>query len=101
MAQCLGGHQGPVIASTDYVSEQAEKIRAVLPQDDYYVLGTDGFGRSDTRENLRRFFEVNSQHVTYTALYGLYKQGKFSKEELLKARDHLNIDPLRANPARS
>ncbi len=100
VAQCLGGHQGPVVASTDYVSSQAEKIRAVLPQDDYYVLGTDGFGRSDTRENLRRFFEVDSRHVTYTALYGLYKRDKFSEEDLLKARKHLEIDPARTNPAR-
>ncbi|MFT5140953.1 MAG: pyruvate dehydrogenase E1 component [Rhodothermales bacterium] len=99
--QCLGGHAGPVIASTDYVAGLAEKIRPVLPQSDYYVLGTDGFGRSDTRENLRRFFEVDARHVTYAALYGLFKQGKFSKEDLLKARDRLEIDPSIANPARS
>jgi pyruvate dehydrogenase E1 component len=99
--QCMGEREGPVIASTDYVAAQAEKIRGLLPQDDYYTLGTDGFGRSDTRENLRRFFEVDSRHVTYTALYGLYKQGRFDRDELLKARDRLEIDPGTANPARS
>jgi pyruvate dehydrogenase E1 component len=97
--QCMEGHNGPVVASTDYVAAQAEKIRALLPQDDYYVLGTDGFGRSDTRENLRRHFEVDSSQVTYTALYSLYKQGRLEKEALLQARDQLGIDPSRPNPA--
>ncbi len=101
VGQCLEGHSGPVIASTDYVAAQGEKIRAVLPQKDFYVLGTDGYGRSDTRENLRRFFEVDARHVTYTALYGLYKQGKFSQQDLLKARDRLEIDPATVNPARA
>ena len=97
--QCLEGHGGPVVAATDYVSGQADKIRAYLPQDEYIVLGTDGFGRSDTRENLRRFFEVDSNHVTYAALHGLYKQGNFSRDDLLQARDQLGIDPSKPDPA--
>jgi pyruvate dehydrogenase E1 component len=98
VAQCLSGREGPVIAATDYVHAQAEKIRAHLPGDNYVVLGTDGFGRSDTRENLRRFFEVNSSHVAYAALHALYKQGKFDKKELLRARDQLGIDPAKPHP---
>jgi len=97
--QCLEGHAGPVVAATDYVAGQADKIRACLPQDNYIVLGTDGYGRSDTRENLRRFFEVDSHHVAYAALYGLYKQDSFSQDDLLQARDRLGIDPSKPNPA--
>jgi pyruvate dehydrogenase E1 component len=101
VAQCLEGREGPVIAATDYVSEFADKIRAFLPQDDYIVLGTDGFGRSDTRENLRRFFEVDRRHVAYAALYSLHRQDAFSHDELVAARERLGIDPHKANPARS
>jgi pyruvate dehydrogenase E1 component len=99
--QCLANHEGPVIAATDYVSAQADKIRAFLPNPDYTVLGTDGFGRSDTRENLRRFFEVDRHQVAYAALHALYRQGKFSQKDLVKARDHFGIDPDTPNPARA
>jgi pyruvate dehydrogenase E1 component len=101
VAQCLQGRQGPVVAATDYVSDFADKIRAYLPQDDYVVLGTDGYGRSDTRENLRRFFEVDRRHVTYAALYALHGQGRFGRDELLAARERLGIDPAKPDPARS
>jgi pyruvate dehydrogenase E1 component len=99
--QCLVGHEGPVIAATDYVSALADKIRAFLPNPDYTVLGTDGFGRSDTRENLRRFFEVDRHQVAYAALYALCRQGKFGREELLEAQNRLGIDPDKPNPARA
>ena len=59
MSKCgLGNTEGPVIAATDYIKLYAEQIRAFVPGK-YYVLGTDGFGRSDTREQLRKFFEVD------------------------------------------
>ena len=96
--QCMAGHPGPVIAATDYVRAFADKIRGFLPQDDYVVLGTDGFGRSDTREKLRRFFEVDRYQVAYAALHALHKQGKFDQDKLLKARDDLGIDPDKPNP---
>jgi pyruvate dehydrogenase E1 component len=99
--QCMDGHEGPVIAATDYVSELADKIRAFLPQQNYTVLGTDGFGRSDTRAMLRRFFEVDSRHVAYAALHALYRQGDFSREDLFEARDQLGIDADKPNPARA
>ena len=98
VAQCLGGRKGPVIAATDYVRSFAEQIRAFLPQDRYVVLGTYGFGRSDTRENLRRHFEVDRHHVVYAALHALHLEGRFDEKDLLAARENLGIDPERAYP---
>jgi pyruvate dehydrogenase E1 component len=62
------------------------------------VLGTDGFGRSDTRENLRRFFEVDRYNVAWAALVGLNRLGQFDDEKLTKARSALNIDPEKPLP---
>ncbi|MCK5793040.1 MAG: pyruvate dehydrogenase (acetyl-transferring), homodimeric type, partial [Ketobacter sp.] len=101
VAQCLDGYEGPVVAATDYVRNFAEQIRPYLPQPDYTVLGTDGFGRSDTRENLRRFFEVDCNNVVYAALHALYGQGVLSVDDLLKARDKLGLDPAKPNPSKS
>jgi pyruvate dehydrogenase E1 component len=98
VSQCLEGHQGPVIAATDYVRTFAEQIRPYLPGCDYTVLGTDGFGRSDTRENLRRFFEVDRNNIVYAALHALCIQGAVSVEDLVKARDSLGLDPGKPNP---
>ncbi|MEM1082436.1 MAG: pyruvate dehydrogenase (acetyl-transferring), homodimeric type, partial [Pseudomonadota bacterium] len=94
----LDGHAGPVVAATDYVRAYADQIRAYVPQDQYLVLGTDGFGRSDTRENLRRFFEVDRYYVAYAAMTGLYEQGSISRSELFAARDALGIDPDKPEP---
>ena len=99
--QCMAGREGPVIASTDYVRSFAEQIRPFLPQANFLVLGTDGFGRSDTRENLRRHFEVDHKHVAYTALYGLYRDGKLKREAVLKAREALGIDTSREFPLKA
>jgi pyruvate dehydrogenase E1 component len=68
--QCLAEHQGPVIAATDYVRAVPDQIRAYVPRR-YVTLGTDGFGRSDTRANLRRFFEVDRYHIALAALKAL------------------------------
>jgi len=99
ISKCLAGRQGPVVAATDYVRTFAEQIRPYLPHADYTVLGTDGFGRSDTRENLRRFFEVDRNSIAYTALHALCQQGSVSVAELLKARDRLGLDPAKPNPS--
>ncbi|KAA9130428.1 pyruvate dehydrogenase (acetyl-transferring), homodimeric type [Marinihelvus fidelis] len=99
--QCMTGHEGPVIASTDYVRSFAEQIRQWVPQHRYTVLGTDGFGRSDTRENLRRHFEVDRNYVTYTALHSLYLDGDVSEKDLLAARDKLGIDADRIYPLKA
>ncbi len=100
VTKCLSDRQGPVIAASDYVRAFADQVRGFLPQEDYIVLGTDGFGRSDTREKLRRFFEVDRYQVAYAALYALYRQGKFSQNELLTARGKLGINPEKTNPAK-
>ena len=99
VTQCLSGRKGPVIAATDYVRAFADQLRGFLPQHDYIVLGTDGFGRSDTRARLRQFFEVDRYNIAYAALYALHRQGLFSQGELLSARARLNIDPGKINPA--
>jgi len=98
VTQCLRDRPGPVIAASDYVRAFADQIRGFLPQADYIVLGTDGFGRSDTREKLRRFFEVDRFHIAYATLYALYRQGQLSMGELLGAREKLGIDPAKINP---
>jgi pyruvate dehydrogenase E1 component len=75
LTQCLLDRQGPVIAASDYVRAFADQVRGFLPQEDYIVLGTDGYGRSDTREKLRLFFEVDRFNIAYAALYALYRKG--------------------------
>jgi len=73
----LANSVGPVIAATDYTRAFAEQIRSLIAAP-YTVLGTDGFGRSDTRENLRRFFEVDRYHITIAALKSLVDLGQFN-----------------------
>ena len=95
--QCLSGRDGPVIAATDYMKLFADQIRSDIDAP-YYVLGTDGFGRSDTRKALRDFFEVDAKMIAYTALKALFDAGKFQKIELAKAMKALKIDPKRPDP---
>ena len=87
VTQQLQGHTGPVVASTDYIRSFADRIRAYIPQEngEYVVLGTDGFGRSDSRANLRDFFEVDRYHVVVAALSALANQGKVGKEMVQQA----------------
>ena len=99
VTQCLADRKGPVIAATDYVRAFADQVRGFLPQPDYIVLGTDGFGRSDTRSKLRRFFEVDRFHVAYAALYALYRRGLISQGDLVAARAKLGVEPDKINPA--
>jgi pyruvate dehydrogenase E1 component len=101
ITQCLSDRKGPVVAATDYVRAFADQVRGFLPQSDFIVLGTDGFGRSDRREKLRRFFEVDRFNIAYAALYGLYRQGVLGQGELIGARGKLGIDPGKSNPARA
>ena len=99
ITQCFTGRKGPVVAASDYVRGFADQVRGFLQESDYIVLGTDGFGRSDTREKLRRFFEVDRFNIAYAALYALYRQGAVGQGELLAARSKLGIDPGKINPA--
>jgi pyruvate dehydrogenase E1 component len=97
ITQCLSEQDGPVILSTDYIKTYGEQLRAYVPGD-FKVLGTDGFGRSDTRKKLRHFFEVDRSFVVLAALTSLAKQGKFDTAELPKVRQKLGIDANKADP---
>ncbi|MFT7373039.1 MAG: pyruvate dehydrogenase E1 component [Oleiphilaceae bacterium] len=88
---CLKGKAGPAVASTDYIRLYSDQIRAFVPCD-YTVLGTDGFGRSDTREKLRQFFEVDRFYVVIAALNALSKQGAFDAQTVLDAMRKYDID---------
>jgi pyruvate dehydrogenase E1 component len=95
--QSLGDDSTPVIAATDYIHLYADQIRSAIDAP-YYVLGTDGFGRSDTRVQLREHFEVNANMIVYVTLKALCDEGQFEKAALLKAREALNINPNKPSP---
>lgn len=95
--QCLDTAEGPVIAATDYTKTYADLIRPFVPQP-YYTLGTDGYGRSDTREALRNFFEVDRRWITVTALKALADQGEIDKKEVTRAIKKYGIDPEKPEP---
>jgi pyruvate dehydrogenase E1 component len=95
----LEGRDGPVIASTDYMKSFADQIRPFMPKGrTFRVLGTDGFGRSDTREKLRYFFEVNRYWVTVAALKALADDGVVKPATVAEAIKKYGIDPAKPNP---
>jgi pyruvate dehydrogenase E1 component len=93
-------NDGVIVAASDYVKTLPDSIAKWLPKK-LYSLGTDGFGRSEGRSELRDFFEVDAKHIAYTTLYALYKEGKIKKDELKKAMTELEIDPGKRNPMNS
>ncbi|PIX03998.1 MAG: pyruvate dehydrogenase (acetyl-transferring), homodimeric type, partial [Gallionellales bacterium CG_4_8_14_3_um_filter_54_18] len=95
--QCMADRDGPVIAATDYMRSFADQIRGFLPKN-FKVLGTDGFGRSDTRKNLRQFFEVDRYYIAVTALKALADEGTLDASEVSRAIKLYNINPEKANP---
>lgn len=97
VTQTLSGAKGPVICATDYMKNYAEQIRAYVPQD-FVVLGTDGYGRSDSRVNLRRFFEVDANHIAAAAMVQLFKEGTVSEKDLKSALSKYDIDGAKPNP---
>jgi len=97
VAQVLEGAEGPVIAASDYMKMVPDMVRPWIP-DDYHVLGTDGFGRSDTREALRRHFEVDAESIAVAALYSLSEQGKVNAKDVARAIEELGVDPEKADP---
>jgi len=91
--------QGPVVSATDHMNAYSDQIRPYMPKDrTYRVLGTDGFGRSDTRAALRHFFEVDWQHIAWAAGYELMCDGQLSRDELNGWREALGIDPSKPDP---
>jgi len=97
VAQCLESQRGPVVAATDYMKAYADQIRAFVPSS-YSVLGTDGFGRSDTRAQLRKHFEVDRNYVALAALKALADEGEIPAETVREAIGKLGIDPDKPNP---
>ncbi|EJL6360402.1 pyruvate dehydrogenase (acetyl-transferring), homodimeric type [Vibrio cholerae] len=96
IAQVMGTE--PAIAATDYMKNYADQVRAFIPAQSYKVLGTDGFGRSDSRENLRRHFEVNAGYVVVAALNELAKRGEVDKSVVAAAIKKFDIDTEKTNP---
>ena len=94
---CLGDRQGPVVAASDYMKAVADQIRAFVPQR-YQVLGTDGYGRSDRREKLREFFEVNRFFIAVAALSALAQEGAVPRESVDRALERYKIDPHKPDP---
>jgi pyruvate dehydrogenase E1 component len=95
--QTLDGSRGPVVAASDYVQALPLSIAPWIDRR-YTVLGTDGFGRSEARKELRRFFEVDAEHIALAALTELAQAGDFPKAKLPEAIKTLGIDPDKPNP---
>jgi pyruvate dehydrogenase E1 component len=93
----LAGTQGPIIAATDYIRTYADQIRPYIPRH-YLVLGTDGFGRSDMRSQLRKFFEVNRYYIVVAALKALADEGEIPTATVSEAIRKYRIDPEKPNP---
>ena len=93
----LEGHAGPVVAATDYMRSFADQVRSQIPRR-YVVLGTDGFGRSDYRVKLRKFFEVNRYYVAVAALKALADDGEIKPEIVDQAIKKYGLDTERPDP---
>jgi pyruvate dehydrogenase E1 component len=94
---CLEKHPGPVVAASDYVRLFADQIRAFVPRR-YVTLGTDGYGRSDVRKKLRKFFEVDRYHIVVAALKALADDGDIDREQVATAIQKYEIDADKPNP---
>lgn len=97
ITEVLEGNEGPVVAATDYIKSYADQIRAWVPTD-YKVLGTDGFGRSDSRANLRKHFEVDQNYIVVAALSQLARRGDIKPAVVTKAIEEFGIDADKLSP---
>jgi pyruvate dehydrogenase E1 component len=97
VTQCLDATAGPVIAATDYMKAYADQIREFVPRR-YVVLGTDGFGRSDTREKLRDFFEVDHRYIVLASLTALADADQFDRKKIAVAMKNMGLDPEKPIP---
>jgi pyruvate dehydrogenase E1 component len=99
VTKCLADREGPVIAATDYVRAYADQIRAFIPSGkQYVVLGTEGFGRSDTRAHLREFFEVDRHWIAHAAVSALAAEGTLKPADAARALELWKLDPDKPNP---
>jgi pyruvate dehydrogenase E1 component len=95
--ECFIDGDIPIIAATDYMRAYAEQIRPYI-SGQYATLGTDGYGRSDSRKTLRGFFEVDSESIARCAIYLLFQENSLSQDEIKKIYKDLKIDPSKPNP---
>ena len=99
VTQCLADHEGPVVATTEYVRAVADQVRAFMPTGrSYTALGADGFGRSDTREALRTFFEVGPRWIAHAAIAALAEDGVMTAKDIARAIKIWKIDSDKPNP---
>jgi pyruvate dehydrogenase E1 component len=96
--QCLSNTEGPIVAATDYMRIFADQIRPYIPNKNYVVLGTDGFGRSDTREKLRDFFEVDRRYIVIATLSAMAEEGTIPKATIVDAIKKYGVDPNKPEP---
>jgi pyruvate dehydrogenase E1 component len=97
LEKCFSKHKVPTVAVSDYVKMVSEQIGPYVPGP-YYALGTDGFGRSDTRENLRHFFEVDRYYIVLTVVWALATEGKLDMEVAENVMKKYNIDKEKPSP---
>ena len=97
VTRLLRDTSGPAVAATDYIKAYADQIREFVPGA-YTVLGTDGFGRSDTRSKLREFFEISREYIVLAALKALADEGQIENALVTQAIGALGIDPDKSNP---
>jgi pyruvate dehydrogenase E1 component len=97
VAEALASAEGPVVAASDFLKLVPDMIRPWVRQK-FVSLGTDGFGRSDTREALRHHFEVDAQNIVVASLYALHQEGKLTARDVAAAIRDLGIDPEKLDP---
>ena len=98
LEKCLGKTEGPILAASDYMRMNSDQIRPYVSKS-FYSLGTDGFGRSDTRKNLRKFFEVDKEHIVAYTLSALAKEQLIESKKAEKAIKKYKIDKDKAFPS--
>ncbi|HMM56389.1 MAG TPA: pyruvate dehydrogenase (acetyl-transferring), homodimeric type [Rudaea sp.] len=98
-AQCLDGHDGPVVAVSEYVRAVADQLHSFIPADRHFTaLGADGYGRSDTREHLREFFEIDRRWIAHAAIAALAAEGKMTAKDVARAIKTWKLDAEKPNP---
>ena len=97
--KCLEKREGPIIAASDYIRTYSDQIRPYVSKP-FYSFGTDGYGRSDSRKNLRKFFEVDKEHIISYALSALAKEQLIPSKYAVKAMKKYNINKDKPNPTK-
>ena len=100
ISKIMADKEMTTVAATDHMKAVPDMIRSWIPGR-YTTLGTDGFGRSDTRENLRKFFEINDQYIAAAAISSLLKENKISKDVAKTALSKLDVNPDAPEPSRN